>query len=181
MYVLVVYESMFGNTAAVARAVADGLAGGGPTGGDPAGQQVRVRVAEVNTRPEATAADAVVVGAPTHAFGMSRPATRADAARQGAQAPVELGLREWLATLRRPGLTVAAFDTRIANPLVPGSAAKKAARSLRRAGCRLLTPAESFLVTGTKGPLRDGELERARTWGADLATRMVTPAPPCGG
>lgn len=162
MYVLVVYESMFGNTAAVARAVAQGMA-----------EHVQVGVAEVSMRPDTTDADAVVVGAPTHAFGLSRPATRADAARQGAHAPTEVGVREWLATLRRPGLAVAAFDTRIANPFLPGSAAKTAAKALRRAECHLVAPAESFLVTGTKGPLRDGELDRARRWGAELGTRIA--------
>lgn len=171
MYVLVVYESMFGNTAAVARAVADGLAGlaaeDGPTG------QVRVRVAEVSTRPDASDADAVVVGAPTHAFSLSRPQTRADAVRQGADAPVEFGVREWLGTLQRPGLAVAAFDTRVATPFLAGSAARKAARVLRRTGCHLVAPAESFLVTGTKGRLRDGELDRARRWGAQLANRIA--------
>lgn len=164
MYVLVVYESMFGNTAAIARAVARGIA-----------EHVQVGVAEVNMRPDVTEVDALVVGGPTHAFGLSRPATRADAVRQGAHAPTEVGLREWLATLRRPGLAVAAFDTRVATAFPTGSAAKRAAKALRRAECRLLAPAESFLVTGTKGPLRDGELDRARRWGAELATRITTP------
>ncbi|MEV2240414.1 flavodoxin domain-containing protein [Micromonospora sp. NPDC049891] len=165
MYVLVVYESMFGNTEAVARAIGEGLA-----------EHVQVRVAQVSQWPDATGADAVVVGAPTHAFGLSRPATRADAVRQGAAASPEVGVREWLATLARPGLA-AAFDTRIANPLLPGSAAKKVVRTLARAGWRLVVPAESFFVGGTKGPLRNGEFDRARRWGAELAARITAPQP----
>ena len=164
MRVLVVYESMFGNTAAVARAVAEGMAG-----------RVQVRTAEAGTLPGVSDVDAVVVGAPTHAFGLSRPSTRADAVRQGAGASADLGVREWLATLDRPGLAAAAFDTRVVTPYLLGAAADKAARALRRAGCRLLAPAEGFLVTGTPGPLRDGELDRARRWGADLAALLVAP------
>ena len=40
---------------------------------------------------------------------------------------------------------------------------------LRRLGCQTVTPAESFLVSGTAGPLVDGEEDRARRWGATLA------------
>ena len=35
--------------------------------------------------------------------------------------------------------------------------------------------AEGFIVTGGEGPLRDGELERARTWGAALARPVALP------
>lgn len=162
MRVLVVYESMFGNSAAVARAVADRMA-----------EQAQVRVAEVGTRPEVSDVDAMVVGAPTHAFGLSRPATRAEAGRQGSEAPVDFGVREWLLTLRRLGLPVATFDTRVSAPFMPGSAARKAADMLRSAGCRLVLPPEGFLVASTRGPLRDGELDRARRWGALLVTRLL--------
>lgn len=162
MRVLVVYESMFGNSAAVARTVADSMA-----------EQAQVRVAEVGTRPDVSDVDAMVVGAPTHTFGLSRPATRAEAARQGSEAPVDFGVREWLIALHRPGLPVATFDTRVSVPFMPGSAARKAAAMLRSAGCRLVLPPEGFLVAGTKGPLRDGELDRARRWGALLVTRFL--------
>jgi hypothetical protein len=39
---------------------------------------------------------------------------------------------------------------------------------LRRLGCHMVAPAESFRVTGTSGPLLDGETERARKWAAGL-------------
>jgi len=32
-----------------------------------------------------------------------------------------------------------------------------------------MAKAERFIVAGAYGPLRDGELERARQWGTDLA------------
>ena len=41
-------------------------------------------------------------------------------------------------------------------------------RELERAGYRPLTKGHKFLVTGKYGPLKAGELERARAWGAEL-------------
>lgn len=159
---LVVFESMFGNTRAVAEAIADGLA----TFGDVRAVDVRDATTEVRDM------DLIVVGAPTHAFGLSRPRTRADAGTQGAdpKAAAGGGVREWIDSLdsgdRSP--TVAVFDTRIHRPRVPGSAARAARRRLRRHGFRV-GEAVSFWVTGTPGPLSDGELARARRWGEQLA------------
>jgi hypothetical protein len=168
--VLVVYESMFGNTQA-AHAVADGLS-----------HHHDVRVEEVGRATERLDDDValLVVGGPTHALAMSRPETRADAAAQAGTSPtvtpVATGLREWLTDLEGPSPTTvaAAFDTRVARPRVPGSAARRAERRLRRLGFRILRPAPSFWVTGTKGPLTDGELERARRWGAALGAEVAT-------
>ena len=109
---------------------------------------------------------------------MSRPGTRQDAARQADRPLVSLGygLREWLAGLPSGSETVAAaaFDTHVDKPRVPGSAARAAQKRLRRLGFRVAAPAESFYVTGTAGPLLDGEAERARLWGEMLAAK-VTP------
>ncbi|HEY8524679.1 MAG TPA: flavodoxin domain-containing protein [Acidimicrobiales bacterium] len=159
MRALVVYESMFGNTEAVARAVGAGLAALMPTD-----------VVEVGRAPAALGddVDLLVVGGPTHAFGLSRRRTRADAAKQAEGQLVSrgFGLREWLAVLDRPrdGVAAAAFDTRVKVPL-PGSAARAATRRLRRLGFRVAARPTTFWVTGTLGPLADGELDRARAWG----------------
>ncbi|MEU8242435.1 flavodoxin family protein [Actinoplanes missouriensis] len=164
MRALVVYESMFGNTATIARAVADGLA-----------ETFQVTVAEVHSRPPATGMDLLVVGAPTHAFGLSRSATRADAARQGEvrDGAQEYGVREYLDDLSLPaGSPVAAFDTKMNKPMLTGSAARKAARKLHGLGARVLLPAQSFRVGGTTGPLIDGEPERARQWAKTVAAAM---------
>ena len=166
MRALVVYESMFGNTEAVARAVAEGLSG-----------TVEVDLREVSQAPAPVTGpvDLIVVGGPTHAFSLSRPATRADAVRQGATPPgTDVGLREWLAQLGRGPHSgrVAAFDTRVEKVRhLPGSAATKAARLARRHG---YAPAgrESFYVVDTGGPLVAGALERARAWGARLAAGL---------
>ncbi|SNY64208.1 flavodoxin family protein [Paractinoplanes atraurantiacus] len=161
MKALVVYESLFGNTEAIARAIADGL-----------GDAFEVRLAEAREIPSADGADLLIAGAPTHAFGLSRPGTRKDAARQGEVRPgtADVGLREYLdVSPALPGLAAATFDTRINKTFVPGSAAHKAHRRLRRLGCRMVRGPESFRVEGTTGPLVAGELERARNWASGIA------------
>jgi hypothetical protein len=165
MRALVVYESMFGNTQLIAEAVADGLS-----------SSVDVEMVEVGVAPRAVdGVDLLVVGGPTHALGMTRPKTRDDARRQGEQGGHGIvskgdGVREWLEELHPAGrVAVASFDTRTNKPRVPGSAARKAAKRLRRHGFRPVARPESFWVTGTFGPLAEGEVARARRWGAQLA------------
>jgi hypothetical protein len=160
--VLVVYESMFGNTHDVAEAVAAGLR-----------SAAEVTLLDVGEAPLEVSGeiDLVVVGGPTHAFGMSRPSTRQSAVEQGADPQVteHSGLREWIAgVVAHDGLPTAAFDTKVAKPHLPGSAAKAAERKLRHRGFKQLVHPESFLVAGTTGDLLDGELERARAWGESL-------------
>jgi hypothetical protein len=169
MRALVVYESMFGNTEQVARQVADGLAGHA---------QVELReVSEAPAQPDELL-DLVVLGGPTHAFSMSRTSTREDARRQGAtHGETCTGLREWLEGLP-PGAhhpMVAAFDTRVTKVrLIPGSAARKAARVADHLGYRVTERPESFFVEDVDGPLAEGELERARAWGDKVGLNLET-------
>jgi hypothetical protein len=163
---LVVYESMFGNTRAIAAAIAEGLEGA----------DVEVELVEVGTAPAAPDADVglLVVGGPTHALSLSRPESRSSAAEQAEGEPLVsqgIGLREWLAALPAGRLPSAAFDTH-ADKRVPGAASRAANKRLRRKGYRAVLPPESFYVSGTAGPLVDGELERARGWGARLAAEV---------
>jgi hypothetical protein len=163
---LVVYESMFGNTQEIAQAIADGLA-----------TRMPVEVVEVGFAPTVLDGEIglLVAGGPTHAFGMSRPSTRADAAKQAEHRVISTGdgLREWV-ELVSGHAAVATFDTRVARPRVPGSAARAAERRLRRRGFRVASKAASFYVQGTPGPLVPGETERARQWGEQLATATTT-------
>jgi hypothetical protein len=69
-----------------------------------------------------------------------------------------------------PPIAGATFDTRTDRVRLPGSAAGGAARALRRLGLHMIARPTTFRVLGTRGPLRDGELERAEAWGAALAT-----------
>jgi flavodoxin len=163
---LVVYESFFGNTAAIARAIADGLA-----------YRLEVELVEVDAAPATVDADLLVVGGPTHAFGMSKSGTRAGAVDQGRKLgrPVRryaVGIREWLETVTLPdGIAVTTFDTKF--HASPGSAAGAALRLLRRHGAHIAAHPARFYVTRTPGPLVDGELERARAWGRQLSERIA--------
>jgi hypothetical protein len=78
MRAVVVFESMFGNTKAIAEAVADALS-----------TVLPVELVEVGTASEVVPRDValLVVGGPTHAFGMSRPDTRRTAVRQAGRDP----------------------------------------------------------------------------------------------
>jgi hypothetical protein len=165
---LVVYESMFGNTRDVARAVREGIA-----------PLMPVELVEVASAPREIGAgvDLLVVGAPTHAFSLSRPGTREDAARQAAGPLVSsgIGAREWLEQLRQlpGGLRYATFDTRVARPRLPGSAARAADKRLRHLGGAQVARPASFWVEGTKGPLAGDQLTTARDWGAGVARQAL--------
>ena len=164
MRALVVVESIFGNTREVADAVARGVC---PT--------IDTDVRDVSHAPVHLPPDVglLIVGGPTHAFGMTRASTRSDA-RSGAAASnpvVNLGIREWLTGLDKPdeGTLAATFDTRISRPRLRGSAARAAHKWLRQARFELVARPASFWVEGTEGPLVAGEAERAQAWGVELA------------
>jgi Flavodoxin len=168
MRTLVVFESMFGNTERIARAIAAGLE-----------KYADVETYEVHAVPPQAVqtADLIVAGGPTHAFSMSRPSTRADAAKQGAPTQDRaVGLREWLAGLdpTPKSVLVATFDTRVDKVRhLPGSAAKSAWKAVRRLGYRTADKPHSFYVSDTTGPLLQGEVDRAQGWGEALAANLA--------
>ena len=161
---LVVYESLFGNTARIAQAIADGMR-----------KHLDVELHSVAEGKLPEGADLVVMGGPTHAFSMSRASTREDAVKQGANGDSTIGLREWLDELPEGNDTLfAAFDTRVEMVRrLPGSAAKAAAKVARKRGYQPVTRPESFYVQNTPGPLLDGEMQRAEVWGTQLAESLV--------
>jgi hypothetical protein len=162
---LVVYESFFGNTESIARAIASGL-----RLEDVAATAVDVGdLHDVDLDPY----DLLVVGGPTHAFAMSRPTTREDAvARGGDDRYAAGGLREWLSDLpARPGTHLAAaFDTRVSKVRhLPASAARSAAHVLRQRHFVLVDRPTGFVVQDVEGPLEQRQMERAISWGRSLA------------
>lgn len=175
---LVVYESLFGDTRAVARAIADGLA-----------QHVPAQAVAVGDAPYVVGPDVglLVIGGPNHRAGMTRPSTRASAvADHGAHpAPEETGLREWLSAVRpAPGTGAAAFDLRLGHPQFVqhvDHASWTEEHLLRAHGFEVVAPAEHFFVTAVAGPLAHGEEGRARSWGGRLAelaaAQLAAPLP----
>ena len=170
---IVAYESVYGNTRQVAEAIAAGLGGS---------MDARA-VAIADLDDEALAgADLLVLGGPTHMHGMATSLTRkmaVQAAEEDHEIHVEPGaaegpgLRGWLKEHSGDGKAAAAFDTRAdAKPAVTGMAAKGIAKRLRRRGFDVVADHESFLVEESEGPLAEGELDRARAWGEELAGRL---------
>jgi hypothetical protein len=163
----VVFESWFGNTHEVAKAVAREL-----------GRVGEVELLSADDLPPAfEELDLLVVGAPTHVHGLSSARSRRAALDQrGRTGEPGIGVRGWLKELPAvEGIRAAAFDTRIENPvLLTGSAARGIARRLERKGFELVAPPESFFVTDSEGPLADGELRRAAAWAWTIADARVT-------
>ncbi|HEV7204181.1 MAG TPA: flavodoxin domain-containing protein [Jatrophihabitans sp.] len=177
MRAAVVYESMYGNTRAIAEAVAAGLAPSMPVSVVPVRDALSGAAVE-----ELRALDLLVIGGPTHAWGMSRPSTRRGAveaaakpgsalvAEPGADGP---GVREWLDRMRCVATRVAVFDTHFAAPAgLSGSAARRIARRVRRLGFELAAPPVQFLVT-KQNTLVDGEVGHATEWGRSLAAQVA--------
>ena len=170
---VVVYESMYGNTHAVADAIALGLSG--------PDNDVAVLPVHEATTDALDGVDLLVVGGPTHVHGMTRASTRKAAADAAAKPEADLvldpdaegeGLREWFDEAGALPHAAAAFDTRIdASAMVTGRASKGIAKRLHRHGCALVLEPESFLVT-KQNHLLDHESEHARAWGAALAAAM---------
>jgi hypothetical protein len=164
MKAVVVYESLWGSTAAVAHAIADGIG--------PDAQAICTDEATATVMAEA---DLIVAGAPLLGFSLAtdkmRDGIRSNPGRP--PAPPDLShpsMRSWLGALPPGSGRCAAFETRLR--LSPGSAMAEIEKGLERAGYRRVVEAQRFIVKGKFGPLRDGELEKARLWGAELARAM---------
>jgi hypothetical protein len=164
MKAIVVYESLWGNTAAVARAIAEGIGPG----------------AQVLSTSEATAdvvagVDLIVAGSPVLAFKLPTEQIR-DSLRIkpiDAPAPADLShqsMRSWLAGLPKGNARAAVFETRVRGPF--GHATPEITKALATAGYLSTTRPLSIIVTGKYGPLKEGELERARQWGAELGSSI---------
>jgi len=158
MKTVILYESFFGNTKAVAEAIANAFH-----------ENVTVRnIAEIKW-DELTDVNILIVGSATRGF---RPCKKT---------------QYFLKTIPKSGLKgvkVAAFDTRIALENIKsgtlrfivntgGYAAKHIARSMQNKGGELVLSPEGFLVEGEQGPLVTGELKRATEWGRQIVNQQL--------
>jgi flavodoxin len=146
MKALIVYDSVYGNTEKIAKAI----------GGAIAGEVKVLYISEVNPA-ELKPFGLLIVGSPTQG-GRPTPA-----------------IQDFLTNIPESaikGIYVAAFDTRFSTRLVGifGYAAGKIAESLKTKGGILIVSPEGFFVKGKEGPLKDGEEERAAEW----AKRIIT-------
>jgi flavodoxin len=143
---MIIYDSVYGNTEQIAQAIGNALS-----------SQIDVevvRVSDVNTN-QLTGLKLLIIGSPTHG-GSPTEAIR-DFLKRLSEATIQ-------------DLNVASFDTRLSTRLVKifGYAAGKIASSLKKRGGNLIASPEPFFVKGRKGPLKEGELERAARWANDL-------------
>ncbi|PKY73613.1 flavodoxin [Actinomyces oris] len=164
---LIIVESCFGNTRAIADSVAAGLIDGG----------VDAQVVDVDEAPSCLPADLdlLILGAPTHNRGLPTAATRAKACAQAGSGKASHGIGEWLETVAIPAsIDAAAFDTVISKGWLSGSAAKAIAKTLQRRQGRRTVSVRSFVVTASKGPLATGQETDAHSWGRELAASAKT-------
>jgi len=145
---LVIYDSVFGNTAKIAKAIGIVL-----------GDASVKKVSKVNST-DLENLDILFVGSPTRAFNPT-PA-----------------IKNFLKGLKRgalDGVKTAVFDTRIpfdkAEPgflrfmiKTFGYADAKIVKQLKKAGADIALESQGFAVKDSEGPLADGELERAKNW-----------------
>jgi len=165
MNVLVLYDSVFGNTEKIARQIAEALLASLPEG-----SMVELLQPGKVKPYQLENSDLLVIGSPTRGF---RPTE--DLAN----------LLDRLGRNSLRGVRVAAFDTRFKADEVKsavtrfvvktgGYAAKRIADRLQKAGAVLVAPLAGFYVADIEGPLLDGELERAAAWARhDLAHQVV--------
>lgn len=142
MKALVVYDSGFGNTKAIAEAIAAGLS------------SLNAKVLPVGQlRPEdISSEDLLVVGSPINGWRPTQKTTEA------------------LSRLGKHGLSgvvAVGFDSRV-KLFIHGDAAKKITKTLHDAGASIIAKPMAFYVKGTEGPLLDGETSRATAWGKEL-------------
>lgn len=160
MKAMVVYDSVFGNTGQVARAIGEAL-------GSP-GEVEILQVADV--KPEQLVGlTLLIVGSPTRKFSPTGAITN---------------FVKGIPKDRLRGVKVAAFDTRFTVDAIEkvrilvffvnifGYAAKPIADRLVKKGGQLAAPPEGFYVGDTEGPLLDGELERAATWAKQIVASL---------
>ena len=148
MKALVVYDSVYGNTEKIAKAI----------GGAIDGEVKVLRPGEVNPSDLASL-DLLIVGSPT----------------QGGRATG--AVKEFLSKIPANTLknvSVATFDTRLSTRLARlfGYADGRIADILKDNGGRLVASPEGFIVKGQKGPLKEGELERAALWAKETVKSL---------
>jgi flavodoxin len=161
MKILIIYDSLFGNTEMIAHAIATGFDS----------KDVQLLKASATTPAHLKGADLIIVGSPTHGGRPSQPTQQ---------------FFNILGNGVLAGKQAAAFDTGI--PMdgrgfmtrffvrLFGYADRGIAKNLQKKGADVLDK-QTFFVTEKEGPLREGELVRAKAWANELLVKAgVNPA-----
>ena len=147
---IVVYDSQFGNTEKIAKAIGEGLGA----------EATVVKVKEANVA-DLGFYNLIIIGSPTQG-GRHTAAMKAFLDSIPADA--------------LKGKRLAAFDTRLKNVMVKmlGYAAPRIEAAIKAKGGNSTAQPQGFFVKSTKGPLLDGELERAKDWAKAVAAGVPT-------
>jgi flavodoxin len=152
MKVLIVYDSLYGNTEKIAQAIQEGMG---------ANEIQMVRAKDANAS-DLQGVRLLVVGSPTHG---------------GRASAITKQFFERLNLHALDGKGAAAFDTGI--PVkgqrfwmrllirTIGYASRNIAKLLAKKGASVIGKM-TFFVNGKEGPLQEGELERAKEWAGKL-------------
>lgn len=128
MSILIITESYFGNTSAIAKAVAEGI-----INALGAGQASIVTASEASASLPAGLTTAIIA-APTHDFSLPTPRTREQARAKGATANTTRGVREWIEIIQpATGLPIVTIDTSTKTRFTPGTASKTAYKNAQEA------------------------------------------------
>ncbi|NHJ02541.1 MAG: flavodoxin family protein [Candidatus Heimdallarchaeota archaeon] len=151
MKIIIVYDSVYGNTERIAQAIGTALT---------SEYDVKVARAANITIDQLTAVNILFVGSPTHGGRFTKE--------------IQDFLND-ISKLPPTDIKIATFDTRTSSKGIArrieklfGHAAIRIAKAVKTQGKILIGEPEGFIVKGTKGPLRDGELERAESWGKKI-------------
>ena len=144
MKVLVVYDSINGNTEKIAKAMGEGI-----------GEEAKVVKAEDTGLTDLKETGLLIVGSPTYG---------------GRPTPKMKEFLDKINTIPLKGVKIAGFDTRVPAAWVKifGFAAGKIEKRLKSLGGKPVIKPEGFFVLGTKGPLVEGEYKRAVKWARDI-------------
>jgi len=144
MKILVVYDSVYGNTEEIAKAIGEGI-----------GEDTKVVKAENTDPADLESVELLIAGSPTYG---------------GRPTPKMKEFRERIKTVSLKGVKIATFDTRVPATWVKifGFAAGKIEKQLKSQGGKSVVKPEGFFVAGTRGPLVEGELERASKWAQEI-------------
>ncbi|OGO19947.1 MAG: hypothetical protein A2Z15_03135 [Chloroflexi bacterium RBG_16_50_11] len=150
MKALIIYDSLYGNTEKIAQAI----------GGALGAEAKVVKAGQVNAA-DIAAYHLIIIGSPTQGGRMTA------------------ALKRFLDNLPADvlkGKRFAAFDTRAKSFIVKifGWAAPRIESAVKEKGGNTTAQPQGFFVKATKGPLVEGELERAAAWAKAIAAGVPT-------
>ena len=149
MKALIVFDTDYGMTEKIAVKILSGMKDGGVS-------DVVMKKADVSTEEDFKAADAWVFGSPVHIGGATGTTKKA----------LKMALKTGT-----NGKRGTAFDTRFANTKGK-AAAEKMAEAMKEEGVAIVVEPMWFVVMKTKGPLAEGEEDKAAVFGKTIAQAL---------